>query len=564
MSDRWSAGGLDGLVDYVVSSTANALPYSDWLRHRFRQAQSGIRNAFSKSDQNLQDSIAQFSRTLNWPHNWIRCMAIHSGGQRIAVCQNDDCIRIFSCDPDRRPITLKHQQQQNVTDMAWKPYGRMVLAVACSHAVLIWRLDKQNVNIRPSVNCAEVIDLSSFSPIIQCFWDSLCSEALFIASAASSRLQVFDTSCGEGETVGSWIHRGHIRRFFVSPDGCKLAVAYDLNFISVYDRHTWREERWKKLGGPCVAAVWTPQSDVLLFATLGESIIYAIHFTKKLQNFCDDQRSFSSGSAVPVYDLAEVKSEEGDNRGFAGSVRDLQISPDGQRVALTFDANPAVIWLFMIITVPTFFFTPTSLINGAATFGAATIVSFFQKFKYGSLLTVVSIKSCVYFVWQQATGPVGDRLHQINQQSKFHRCIAVKRDVGLFMLAMPDNLAEDDIKLLDHHWAKIWANGKLQYIPLLYGPHAIEGVHLNMAKKEKSVDEGRSGDALLIEPVPAPEEVNSSFRGNNIRSGSSSSSSSVNSAPSSLRSDNLQLFSSVGLYDQLVSKAAQKTSAVTQ
>lgn len=52
--------------------------------------------------------------------DWARCIAVHNSGRRIAICQKNDCIRIFYCESDRSPITLKHHYQHNVTDMAWK------------------------------------------------------------------------------------------------------------------------------------------------------------------------------------------------------------------------------------------------------------------------------------------------------------------------------------------------------------------------------------------------------------------------------------------------------------
>uniref|UniRef100_A0A0R3RMS9 ANAPC4_WD40 domain-containing protein n=1 Tax=Elaeophora elaphi TaxID=1147741 RepID=A0A0R3RMS9_9BILA len=430
----WTTKGIENLVGCIRNAVSVTIPYSGWLSSAgqiFSKAQIDIANIFAKSEESLYDSIMQTSSTLNWLTNWARCIAVHNGGHRIAVCQNNDCIRIFCCGSNRLPITLKHQYQQNVTDMAWKPFDRMVLAVACTHAVLIWRLDKQNLNIRPSVNCADVIDMSLLAPVTQCLWDSVFDQVLFVVSLSSSCLQVLDTSNGESEIVGSWAG-SRIRHVWISPNGGKIAVAYDGNIISVYDRHSWHEERWKKLKGFCVAAAWTPLSDLLFFATSNEPFIRGIHFVKKLQNMENDQLSHGSEVTVPVYDLSEMILEhvnndrDGDRNGNSdssadkinGFVRDMKISPDGQRIAVTFNGkviltlepisywnskitnekkitgNPTIIALFVVETMPSFFFAPCGLINGAANFGSATILSFFPKFQYGSLLIVVSLKLC--------------------------------------------------------------------------------------------------------------------------------------------------------------------------
>ncbi|EJD74576.1 hypothetical protein, variant [Loa loa] len=350
---NWATKGIDSLVDCVRNAVSGTIPYSNLILSAgqiFTKAQTDITNVFAKSEESLYNSIMKTSSTLNWLTNWVRCIAVHNGGHRIAVCQNNDCIRIFCCGSDRLPVTLMHQFQRNVTDMAWKPFDRTVLAVACTHAVLIWRLDKQNFNIRPSVNCADVIEMSSLAPITQCFWDSVFDQALFIVSASSSSLQVLDTSNGESELVGSWAG-GRIRHVWISPNGGKIAVAYDGNMISIYDRHSWHEERWKKLKGLCMAAVWTPLSDVFFFATRNEPFIRGIHFVKKLQNMKNDQLSYGSEVAIPVYDLSEMILEHPDNGRDAsnsnnssickidGYIRDMKISPDGQRIAVTFSGS---------------------------------------------------------------------------------------------------------------------------------------------------------------------------------------------------------------------------------
>ncbi|MCP9258930.1 hypothetical protein DINM_001921 [Dirofilaria immitis] len=119
--NSWTAKSIDSLVGCVRNAVNGTILYSDWLSsasRAFNKAQTDITNAFTKSEESLSDSIVQTSSTLNWLTNWVRCIAVHNGGHRIAVCQNNDYIRIFCCGSDRSPITLKHQCQQNVTDMA--------------------------------------------------------------------------------------------------------------------------------------------------------------------------------------------------------------------------------------------------------------------------------------------------------------------------------------------------------------------------------------------------------------------------------------------------------------
>uniref|UniRef100_A0A915Q4P6 Aladin n=1 Tax=Setaria digitata TaxID=48799 RepID=A0A915Q4P6_9BILA len=490
----WATKGIDNLVGCIKNIVS---PYDNWLSAAgqvFRKAHADFKSAFAKSEENLTDSIVHASSTLNWQTNWIRCIAVHNSGHRIAICQNNDYIRIFFCSSHRSPITLKHHCQQNVTNMAWKPFDRMVLAVACSHVILIWRLDKQNLNIRPSANCADVVEMSSFAPITQCFWDSIFDQALFVVSTSSSCLRVLDTSNGETEPVGSWAGV-RVRHVWISPNGCKIAIAYDENMIRYEE----------SVGGLCITGAWTPLSDVFFFTTHNELLIRGIHFVKKLQNIMNDQLSYGSEVAIPVYDLSETVLGHLDNKNGSndllcktdGYIRDMKISPDGQRIAVTFSANPAVVALFVVETMPSFFFAPCGLINGAATFGPATILSFFPKFQHGSLLIIV------------------------------------------------------------------WSAGKVQYIPLLYGHFATEGIHLNQIKKEKLLDEMSAEELLIRESQLSGRESSKStdhIQRRELGSCYNRSREKANKNSAATSTSDVELFSSVGLYDLLALKSAEKAN----
>ncbi|VDM98832.1 unnamed protein product [Thelazia callipaeda] len=502
--NNWTNKTIGSVVECVKGAVNGTTSLGDWFSSAgeiIKQARGDVINAFTRTEEDMNAVISRFSSTLNWSTNWVRCVAVHSTGLRIAVCRANDSIKIFFCNSDRPPITLKHECQKSVTDMAWKPFDRMVLAVACANTVLIWRLEKQNVNTRPSPYCAEVIEMSSFSPVAQCFWDCVFVQALFVVSASSSRIKVLDTSSGESETFGHWTGN-YIRHIWISPNGFKLAVAYDSNFISVYDRLSWHEEQWTKLKGVCMAAVWSPHSDVLFFTAQHEPIIRGIHFIQKLQNG-GDSLSFGSENAVVVYDLSEFiikhlnANSNSDHSSIDVSIRDMKISPDGQRIAVTFSGNPAIIALFVVETMPTFYFAPCGLIDGTGNFGLACILSFFPKFDYGSLLMIV------------------------------------------------------------------WSGGKIQYIPFLYGSLANEGIRLNGIKKNKKMRSVTAEDFLVRESL-LTGKINSNAsseiteKKKNSVGSCDDQSCSEKSATSS--ESGIKLFSSVGLFDLLSTKSAEQNS----
>ncbi|CAG9530461.1 unnamed protein product, partial [Cercopithifilaria johnstoni] len=219
--------------------------------------------------------------------------------------------------------------------------------------------------------------------------------------------------------------------------------------------------------------------------------------------------SYGSEIAVPVYDLSEMilkhvhngrgDSSSSDSRTCKanGFIRDMRISPDGQRIAVTFIGNPTIVALFVVETMPSFFFAPCGLINGTANFGSATILSFFPKFQYGSLLIVV------------------------------------------------------------------WSAGKMQYIPLLYGHLANEGLHLNRTKKENLLDE-MSAEQLLIQESQLSGKISSrssdQMQGTVLSSSCNHSRENANKNSGAKSNVDVELFSSMGLYDLLTLKSAQKES----
>lgn len=86
--------------------------------------------------------------------------------------------------------------------------------------------------------------------------------------------------------------------------------------------------------------------------------------------------------------------------------------------------NPAIVALFVVETMPSFFFAPCGLIDGAANFGPATILSFFPKFQYGSLLIVVSLKLW-WTLWKRQVNYF--ELHQNNWKSWWSISIDIKQ-----------------------------------------------------------------------------------------------------------------------------------------
>ncbi|VDO14884.1 unnamed protein product, partial [Haemonchus placei] len=159
------------------------------------------------------------------------------------------------------------------------PFDHRVLAVAANNKILIWRLSVKATNIKPSVRCAQVVELPA-TPISQIVWDRTTSNVILAVSPNSSKIMIVDISTGEVDCFGAWTG-GNVTRIVPTLDGRRFAVLYTGNVIRVYDRSTWHEERWSGLAGRAVSAVWSPAGDSLLFASEESYQLYTISFVTK-------------------------------------------------------------------------------------------------------------------------------------------------------------------------------------------------------------------------------------------------------------------------------------------
>ncbi|KAJ1354583.1 hypothetical protein KIN20_011567 [Parelaphostrongylus tenuis] len=411
--DRWKRDGLLGVIDYVADITEDSKlwPVSRFSRGVVR-IQDGLARMASRIvpslDQDRIDEILQqYGSTINC--NWLRCVAVHDEGRRLAICQNNDYIRVYNIgQPQRTPLTLKHPLQKNVTCMDWEPFDQRVLAVAASERILIWRLNTKGANIKPSLQCAQVIELS-IAPISQIIWDRTTTNAILATSPNSGKIMIVDVSTGEVDSFGAWTG-GNITNVVPTADGRRLAILYTGNIIRVYDRNTWREERWTGLAGRAVSAVWSSTGSYLLFSTENSHQLYSIAFTAKNEineEGIVETRSIGDTHAIPVFDLSAVEFDpseveiegavEREIVTIGGKVQCITLSRDGQRLAISFADNPNVVTLFIVDWLPVFRITPIGFVE-APTLGYASMIFFLPKFSGGSMLSVVWSDGCIQYL----------------------------------------------------------------------------------------------------------------------------------------------------------------------
>ncbi|KAK5972576.1 hypothetical protein GCK32_008433 [Trichostrongylus colubriformis] len=258
--DRWEKDGITGIIDYVANITEDS---KLWPISRLGRGVLRVRNGLasvaarvlpSMGQDRIEELLHQYSTTMNWKNNWLRCVAVHDEGRRLALCQNNDYIRVYNIGRSQKtPLTLKHPAQNNVACIAWEPFDQRVLAVAANNKILIWRLSVKATNIKPSVRCAQVIELPAM-PINQIVWDRTTTNVLLAVSPNSSKIMIVNISSGEVDCFCAWTG-GNITRIVPTLDGRRLAVLYTGNVIRVYDRNTWHEQRWSGMAGRATSAV---------------------------------------------------------------------------------------------------------------------------------------------------------------------------------------------------------------------------------------------------------------------------------------------------------------------
>ncbi|KAK6013066.1 hypothetical protein OSTOST_21683, partial [Ostertagia ostertagi] len=177
-----------------------------------------------------------------------------------------------------------------------------------------------DVFIRPSVRCAQVIELPA-APISQIVWDRTTTNVLLAVSPNSNKIMVSKHDSTQVKTTNS----------------------------RVYDRSTWREERWSGLAGRAVSAVWSPSGDSLVFSSEDSYQIYAISFVAKNEineDGISEARWTGDTCAVPIFDVSPVEFDpselevdgavEREIVTIGGKIHNLTLSPDGQRLAVSF------------------------------------------------------------------------------------------------------------------------------------------------------------------------------------------------------------------------------------
>ncbi|XP_059968437.1 aladin isoform X1 [Mesoplodon densirostris] len=389
----WRDVGLFGVLNEIADSEEEVFEWvktaSSWALALCRWASSLHGSLFPHLSLKSEDLIAEFAQVTNWSSCCLRVFAWHPHTNKFAVALLDDSIRVYNANSTIVP-SLKHRLQRNVAALAWKPLSASVLAVACQSCILIWTLDPMSLSTRPSSGCAQVLSHPGHTPVTSLAWAPSGSR-LLSASPVDAAILVWDVST-ETCVPLPWFRGGGVTNLLWSPDGSKVLATTPSALFRVWEAQMWTCERWPTLSGRCQTGCWSPDGNRLLFAVLGEPLIYSLSFPER----CGERKGCVGGakSATIVADLSEttIQTPDGEER-LGGEAHSMVWDPSGERLAVLMKGNPRVqngkpvILLFRTRNSPVFELLPCGAVQGEP--GAqAQLITFHPSFNKGALLSV--------------------------------------------------------------------------------------------------------------------------------------------------------------------------------
>ncbi|KAL5007306.1 hypothetical protein ScPMuIL_016112 [Solemya velum] len=387
----WYEGGLSGVFEEVVNSE-DEVP--SWVSSASRGMLTFVRltsslhgSLFPHLALSNEDIIAAFSNITDWNKSPVKAFAWHPHTPKFAYTQQDDSIRVHLIGSELVPI-LKHKLQKNVADLAWQPQCSSVLAVACQTCILIWHVEPTSLATRPSSSSVQVLHHQGHSPITSLSWNPN-GDVLLSASPVDTAMMAWDVSmerCVPLRRMGG----GGVSLVAFSPDCSKVFAATPSHIFRVWETTHWSCEMWSYSSGRCVAACWSPDGNILLFAIENEPVIYSLIFSTS--QFGTGEDIGGSQRAIACVDLSEVTLESADcQTRVGGCVQAMCWDDTGERLAVMFKErrdDSGLVALFRTRILPVLEILPCGFVRGPDS-DIPQHIAFQPKFEKGALLSVV-------------------------------------------------------------------------------------------------------------------------------------------------------------------------------
>uniref|UniRef100_A0A0B7A6Y9 Aladin seven-bladed propeller domain-containing protein n=1 Tax=Arion vulgaris TaxID=1028688 RepID=A0A0B7A6Y9_9EUPU len=386
----WYNGGFVNMLEELTNASDEvpvwlSAPCSKLLSF-VQRLKSLTVSLFPQKSMSYEELLSKYSHVSNWHKSPVQALAWHPHVTKLAVALKDDSVVVYSSGSTLCPI-LKHKLQKQVADLAWQPLSSSVLAVGCQTCILIWHVEPMSLAIRPSSSTVQILHSNSHSPITSLAW-SPDSDLLLSASPKHSSIMVWDVP----KEVGVALRRdrgGGVSLLSYSPDGSKLFTSTLSSLFRVWETKNWHSEIWSNLTGQCVAACWSPDGTVLIFAMEGDSSLYGVRFRH------GDNGSLSAlSTSIMIADVSQVSvsTELIEQVRVGGQVKSIVWDTTGERIAVLFEPNElgnnSLVAVFKVTIHPILELLPGGFVKGRSG-ESAHHIAFQPSFQKGALLSVV-------------------------------------------------------------------------------------------------------------------------------------------------------------------------------
>ncbi|CAF0712794.1 unnamed protein product [Brachionus calyciflorus] len=385
--------GLIGLCEEIVNSKPNQqIPnilktVSSGLI-KIIDAINGPFNPLMLSKKEHEMNFA-FIKGSNWKSSLIHAFQWHPHCNKYAVAFKNDIVKVYS--NKQGHAILKHQNQVNITCLAWKPFYSSIIAVGCANAIIIWDTDSSTVSLKPSSSCSFVLSKRYHNDIMDIQWYPKSDFLLSVASK-DNEIIIWDVtlkSCVPVKRIGNTGFS--LARF--SPNGFKLFTADLSTSFRIWKPTNYTSEKWINLYSRCNAACWSPDGSILLFTCDDCPLLYSLRFLnsekQELEVVCD----LSSISLFEnMNDQSQIDTSAISRYTIGGSINDMSWDPTGQRLAISFkkkttDSHINVVAIFLTKFQPQFQVLPCGFVNDMENAFPVNL-SFKPEFESGALLTI--------------------------------------------------------------------------------------------------------------------------------------------------------------------------------
>ncbi|KAL4221973.1 hypothetical protein ACF0H5_018021 [Mactra antiquata] len=395
----WLDMGLSGALEEIVNSSSDVPNWMSFMSQKLliltRWTNSLHGSFFPHLAMSNEEIVAKFSGVNNWCTSPVKAFCWHPHTLKLSYCLQDDTVRVHANFADLVPSlkhnelvpVLKHKLQKNVACMAWQPNSSSILGVGCQSCILVWHIEPTSLATRPSSSSVQVLQQGNHSPVTSLAW-SPDGRILMSSSPVDTAMLAWDVTLetctplrrfgGGGVSLLSW-----------SPDGSKLFSATPSNVFRVWESRTWSCEKWSTSTGTCKTACWSPNGNILLFATENQPIIYSLSFSE----VCDETKSVIGGSqtAVACIDLSQTEIQTADgtsNVKVGGCIQLMAWDTSGERLAVIFQDRCDYVAVFRTRLNLVLEISPCGFVKGVDG-EIPEFVQFQPNYSKGALLTVV-------------------------------------------------------------------------------------------------------------------------------------------------------------------------------